>query len=64
MTERPVVRGFTHINADVNKDGSRNVSFYTQQRGWFPSGLLMPELKDSRQQPRSLAYKLLAARTK
>lgn len=61
MTERPIHS--THINAAVNADGSRNVSFYDRLKGWFPAGRLMPELRDTRQQPRSLAYKLLSART-
>lgn len=63
MTERPV--GQTHINKSANEDGSRNVSFYSPDKGWSPAGRLMaPITNHVAEQPKSLAYKLTEARTR
>lgn len=36
----------THIGPEL-PDGRRPVSWYTPERGWFPSGYLMPEISES-----------------
>ena len=52
----------THIGPKL-WDGRRPVSIYRgPEKGWMPSGYLMPEFKDTRQQPKSLAQRLTEAR--
>ena len=59
-----VTKHNTHINRSPNPDGTRNVSFYLGgEKGWMPAGVLMPEVTNHvREQPKSLAYKLTAAK--
>lgn len=52
-----------HVNASTNPDGTRNVSMLLGPNdGWVPAGRLMPQLRDSRQQPKSAAMRLIEKR--
>ena len=54
----------TNINHAANDDGTRNVSFLTDD-GWTPAGRLQPALENHvPEQPKALAEKILAERTR
>jgi hypothetical protein len=53
----------THINPHVNPDGTRSVSFYSEEQGWSPAGRLMPEVTNRfAKRQKSFAQRLLEGR--
>lgn len=49
----------TYIADAVLRDGSREVFFRQPElRSWKHVGMLMPQVPDSRQQPKSLAFRM------